>query len=89
MKSRHAPAPRDPAPPTHSIGLPRPLVDGLDKVSGRALYTADLPFAGALVGRIGRSTVAHGLIRRIDATRAGAPRRARRDHRRRLRRPMA
>ena len=70
MKSRHAPAPRDPAPPTHSIGLPRPLVDGLDKVSGRALYTADLPFAGALVGRIGRSTVAHGLIRRIDATRA-------------------
>ena len=70
MKSRHAPAPRDPAPPTHSIGLPRPLVDGPDKVSGRALYTADLPFPNALVGRIGRSTVAHGLIRRIDATRA-------------------
>ena len=70
MKPAHAPAPREPAPPTHSIGLPRPLVDGVEKVSGRALYTADLPFPGALVGRIGRSPVAHGLIRRIDASRA-------------------
>ena len=60
MKTRHAQAPRDPAPPTHSIGLPRPLVDGPDKVSGRALYTADLPFPGALVGRIGLSRVPPG-----------------------------
>ena len=58
MKSRHAPAPRDPAPPTHSIGLPRPLVDGLDKVSGRALYTADLPFPNALGHDASSSTVA-------------------------------
>ena len=68
MKPAHTPPAREPAPPTHSIGVPRPLVDGADKVSGRALYTADLPFPGALVGRIGRSTVAHGLIRRIDAS---------------------
>jgi 4-hydroxybenzoyl-CoA reductase subunit alpha len=60
------------APPTHSVGVPRPLVDGIEKVSGRARYTADLPAVGALVGRIGRSTVAHGVIRRIDATRARA-----------------
>ena len=58
------------APPTHSVGVPRPLVDGIEKVSGRARYTADLPASGALVGRIGRSTVAHGVIRRIDTTRA-------------------
>lgn len=62
--------PNDPAPPTHSVGQRRPLVDGVEKVSGRARYTADLPCPGALVGRIGRSPVAHGMIRRIDATRA-------------------
>jgi 4-hydroxybenzoyl-CoA reductase subunit alpha len=61
---------REPAPATHSVGQRRPLVDGIEKVTGRARYTADLPFAGALVGRIGRSAVAHGVIRRIDATRA-------------------
>ncbi|MBL8288729.1 MAG: 4-hydroxybenzoyl-CoA reductase subunit alpha [Rubrivivax sp.] len=61
---------RPPAPPTHSVGIARPLVDGVEKVTGRARYTADLPAfqaAGALVGRIGRSPVAHGVIRRIDA----------------------
>lgn len=58
------------APPTHSVGVPRPLVDGVEKVSGRARYTADLPAPGALVGRIGRSTVAHGVIRHIDTKRA-------------------
>ena len=62
--------PREVAPPTHSIGQRRPLVDGVEKVSGAARYTADLPFPNALVGRIGRSTVAHGVVRRIDASRA-------------------
>ena len=63
---------RVPAPPTHSIGQRTPLVDGIEKVTGRARYTADLPFSGALVGLIGRSTVAHGRIRAIDTTRARA-----------------
>ncbi len=70
MKPHDTTPVRAPAPPEHSVGVPRPLVDGIEKVTGRARYTADLPFPGALVGRIGRSTVAHGLIRRIDATRA-------------------
>lgn len=61
---------RTPAPPTHSIGERTPLVDGIDKVTGRARYTADLPLGPTLVGRIGRSSIAHGVIRRIDATRA-------------------
>ena len=65
------PAPvRAPAPATHSIGERTPLVDGIEKVTGRARYTADLPLGPTLVGRIGRSAVAHGVIRRIDATRA-------------------
>jgi 4-hydroxybenzoyl-CoA reductase subunit alpha len=58
------------APPTHSIGERTPLVDGIEKVTGRARYTADLPVGTALVGLIGRSPVAHGLIRSIDASRA-------------------
>ena len=32
-----------------------PLIDGIEKVTGRARYTADLDHAGALVGRIFRS----------------------------------
>ncbi|HSW23198.1 MAG TPA: xanthine dehydrogenase family protein molybdopterin-binding subunit, partial [Burkholderiaceae bacterium] len=61
---------RAPAPATHSIGERTPLVDGIEKVTGRARYTADLALGPTLVGRIGRSAVAHGVIRRIDATRA-------------------
>src|SRR5208283_2999769 len=50
----------------HAVGRRTPLIDGIEKVTGRARYTADLPFSGALVGRILRSPIAHGLIRGID-----------------------
>jgi len=70
MKHEDLPPLRDPAPPTHPVGTPQPLIDGVEKVSGSARYTADLPSAGALVGRIGRSMVAHGVIRGIDTTAA-------------------
>lgn len=69
MKHERLPA-REAAPPTHSIGRRQPLIDGVDKVAGRAQYTADLPCPDALVGCIGRSAIAHGVIRRIDASRA-------------------
>jgi 4-hydroxybenzoyl-CoA reductase subunit alpha len=59
-----------PAPPVHSIGERTPLVDGIEKVTGRARYTADLPVGAALVGLIGRSALAHGVIRSIDASKA-------------------
>ncbi|HXW26925.1 MAG TPA: 4-hydroxybenzoyl-CoA reductase subunit alpha [Xanthobacteraceae bacterium] len=49
-----------------------PLIDGIDKVTGRARYTADLDHAGALVGRIFRSPVSHGEIVRLDVSRARA-----------------
>lgn len=61
---------RPPAPPTHSIGERTPLVDGIEKVTGRARYTADLPVGETLVGLIGRSPVAHAFIRSIDTRRA-------------------
>lgn len=49
-----------------------PLIDGVDKVTGRARYTADLDRAGALVGRMLRSPVAHGDIVRLDVSKARA-----------------
>jgi CO/xanthine dehydrogenase Mo-binding subunit len=49
----------------------RPLRhDGLDKVTGRALYGADIQPAGLLHGRILRSPHAHALIRGMDVSRA-------------------
>jgi len=56
-----------------SRGWPRPgvpLIDGIDKVTGRARYTADLDHRGALVGRIFRSPVGHGEILPLDVSRA-------------------
>src|SRR5688572_13797871 len=46
--------------------------DGLDKVTGRALYGADIQMAGLLHGRILRSPHAHAKIRKIDTTKAAA-----------------
>ena len=49
-----------------------PLVDGIDKVTGRARYTADLDHDDALVGRILRSPVSHGEILKLDVSKARA-----------------
>jgi xanthine dehydrogenase molybdenum-binding subunit len=46
--------------------------DGVDKVTGRAVYGADLQIAGLLHGRILRSPHAHARIRRIDTSKAEA-----------------
>ncbi len=51
----------------------RPLrPDGIDKVTGRALYGADMYAPGMLVGAILRSPHAHARIRGIDTSRAEA-----------------
>ena len=47
-----------------------PLIDGIDKVTGKACYTADLDHSDALVGRIFRSPVSHADIIRLDVSRA-------------------
>src|SRR6516225_8404814 len=44
--------------------------DGVDKVTGRAVYGADVQLAGLLHGRVLRSPIAHGRIRKIDASKA-------------------
>jgi 4-hydroxybenzoyl-CoA reductase subunit alpha len=49
-----------------------PLIDGIEKVTGRARYTADLDHSDALVGRILRSPVSHGDIVALDVSRARA-----------------
>ncbi|MEE1557707.1 MAG: xanthine dehydrogenase family protein molybdopterin-binding subunit, partial [Alphaproteobacteria bacterium] len=46
--------------------------DGLDKVTGRALFGADLKLPGMLIGRILRSPHAHARIRGIDTSKAEA-----------------
>ena len=58
------------ATPTRTIGQYVPMVDGPEKVSGRAKYTADLLAPDMLVGRIYRSPYAHGEIVSIDVSEA-------------------
>ena len=56
----------------HAAGKRVPLVDGIEKVTGKALYTADLETDDCLVGRILRSPVSHGRIIAIDISKAAA-----------------
>ena len=59
-------------PKNGKIGARTPLVDGIEKVTGKAKYTADIAAPGALVGRILRSPVAHGRIVSVDVSAARA-----------------
>ena len=58
--------------PVHSIGVPKPLVDGPEKVTGKAKYSADFIPGGCLVGRILRSPVTHAKITKVDISKAQA-----------------
>ncbi len=58
--------------PIQTIGVPTPLIDGPEKVSGKALYTADFINQAELVGRILRSPVAHARILSVDTSAAEA-----------------
>ena len=58
--------------PTQSIGVPKPLVDGPEKVSGKAQYSADFLPNDCLVGRIFRSPVSHAEIIEVDISAAQA-----------------
>ncbi len=50
-----------------AAGVPTPLIDGVDKVTGAAKYTSDLDATNALVGKILRSRWSHANILKIDA----------------------
>src|SRR5262245_43290295 len=56
--------------PAHTIGDYVPLVDGPEKVSGRARYTADFAGLGMLAGRIFRSPYSHAEILEVDVSEA-------------------
>ncbi len=56
--------------PAHNIGDYVPMIDGPEKVSGRAKFTADLIVPGALAGRIYRSPYSHAEILEIDVSEA-------------------
>ncbi len=56
--------------PAHNIGSYVPMVDGPDKVSGRAKYTADLIVPGMLAGRIYRSPYSHAEILDVNVSAA-------------------
>lgn len=58
--------------PNKAAGARIPLVDGIEKVTGKAEYTADLDARGALVGAILRSPYAHAEIINIDVSEARA-----------------
>ncbi|HSD73363.1 MAG TPA: 4-hydroxybenzoyl-CoA reductase subunit alpha [Steroidobacteraceae bacterium] len=66
-------APKSQAPgPFRAVGERQPLLDGVDKVTGRARFTADLPAREALVGAQLTSPHAHAEILHIDISRARA-----------------
>jgi len=54
------------------IGKSQRKIEGLDKSTGRAVYTDDLAFPGMLHGKILRSTVPHANIVSIDTSEAEA-----------------
>jgi len=54
--------------PAHNIGGYVPMVDGPEKVSGRAKYTADFIVPGMLAGRIFRSPYSHAEILEVDVS---------------------
>jgi CO/xanthine dehydrogenase Mo-binding subunit len=54
------------------IGTRPPRHDGADKVTGRAIYGADVQMAGLLHGAIVRSPHAHARIKSVDTSKAAA-----------------
>lgn len=58
--------------PVQSIGVPTPLVDGPEKVSGKAMFTSDFVDTETLVGRILRAPHAHANILSVDTSAAEA-----------------
>ena len=57
---------------TGTVGKSVPRLEGKAKVTGRAEYVHNLRLPGMLHGKIFRSTVAHGRIKRIDTSAARA-----------------
>lgn len=52
------------------IGNPTPRIEGEDKVTGKGIYAVDVVLPGMLWGKILRSPIPYGRIKRIDASQA-------------------
>ena len=52
------------------VGNPTPRVEGESKVTGKAVYAVDVTLPGLLWGKVLRSPISYGRIKRIDASRA-------------------
>jgi carbon-monoxide dehydrogenase large subunit len=55
-----------------SIGRPAPRIEGAEKVSGKARFTADNLLPGTIWGKVLRSPYVHARITRVDTARAQA-----------------
>jgi CO/xanthine dehydrogenase Mo-binding subunit len=53
-------------------GTNAPRVDGIEKVTGKAVYTSDIQLPGMAHARILRSPVAHAKVVKVDASKAQA-----------------
>src|ERR1043165_2767839 len=61
---------RHPETNVKAVGFPVPRADGVEKVSGRTRYAADVDCEGILSGKILRSPHPHARIVRIDVFQA-------------------
>src|SRR5262249_6479858 len=52
------------------VGLSMPRAESVEKVTGRALYAVDVSFPGMLWGKVLRSPIPHGRIKRINIDKA-------------------
>jgi xanthine dehydrogenase molybdenum-binding subunit len=58
---------------THtSVGHTHLRPDGIEKVTGEAIYTDDLEFDGMLYAKVRRAMIPHGFLRRLDVSAAAA-----------------
>src|ERR1051325_4022356 len=55
---------------TRVIGKPTPRVEGIEKVTGAAKYTADVTLPRMLWAKVARSPIAYGRITRVDLSAA-------------------
>jgi CO/xanthine dehydrogenase Mo-binding subunit len=53
-----------------SVGMPSPRVEGQQKVGGAAVYAVDVAVPDMLWAKVVRSPIAHGRIKKIDASKA-------------------
>jgi putative selenate reductase molybdopterin-binding subunit len=55
-----------------TVGHPTPRIDGVERVTGKAVYTADVKLPGMLYARVLRSPHPHARIKSIDVSKARA-----------------